>query len=72
MVSVISSTWRLVGGPGGPKAAKRGEEIRKTGRRKEEEEMGREEERKCKLRDGKMVERVARWFKHLQLPQRSQ
>lgn len=64
MVSVISSTWMLVGGPGGPdrwhsQTGKRSERDRdrETDRGKEEKEGG---WRKCKsVRDGTMAEGVA-------------
>lgn len=59
MVSVIPSTWMLVGGPGGPDRwhSQGRKENRKIERQMEEEGRG---GRECKSgKDGKMVESVA-------------
>lgn len=59
MVSVISSTWMLVGGPGGPDGwhSQGRKEDRKIERQMEEEGRG---GRECKSeKDGKMLERAA-------------
>ena len=62
MVSVISSTWMLVGGPGGPDRwhSQAGRRKRKSEIERQTEKRGRRVmERKCKSgRNGKMAERV--------------